>query len=132
MTRDVMLSISGADGISSRVRAEYFCRNGGHYLLYEEASSDFGSAVKSRIKFKGGRLEISRQGTPGTMMVIEAGRSHGVDYATPYGMLPLEVAGGKISFQETDNHIRIDAEYILKTNGQPLSDCRIEIIIQAI
>ncbi len=133
MTREVMISVSGADGTELCVRAEYFYRNGSHYLLYdEEASTDFKAAGKSRIKFREGRLEVIRRGEIRTALVVEEGKSNTVDYATPYGRIPMEVAGARISLEETEGRINVDAEYALKTNGQPLADCRIKIIVQAI
>lgn len=133
MTREVMISVSGADGTDFCTQAEYFYRNGSHYLLYdEEPAADLRGAGKSRIKFREGRLEVIRRGGIRTALVVEEGKSNAVDYATPYGRIPMEVAGARISLDETEGRINVDAEYVLKTNGQPLADCRIKIIVQAI
>ena len=73
------------------VGASYFFRAGAHYLLYEEQPEGFEQIFKTRVKRRGQRLEINRQGPMGSSMVFEPGKTFRTEYATPFGMLLLDI-----------------------------------------
>ena len=138
MEKNVLLTISGLHrdtesehgNVETVVEAEYYKRNDSHYLLYEEMQEGFEQASKSRIKFKENLLELTRQGLVYTHMIFEQNKRHTIQYATPYGVLSLEIATGKIRLQEKEDCIRVEVEYVLEADGEPVSDSRIEITIQ--
>ena len=138
MNREVMLSISGlhaggeADNgsVETMAEAEYFYKNGSHYIIYEEKAEGFEKTSKCRIKFKENILELTRQGLLETHMIFEKDKKHMTMYQTPYGQMLLEVDTRKLLIMETDNSIRVLVEYILEADGAYLSDSKIEIVIR--
>lgn len=138
MNREVILTISGlhagaeADNgsVETMAEAEYFCKNGSHYVIYEEKAEGFDESSKSRIKFKENMLELTRQGLLETHMIFEKDKKHITRYQTPYGQMLLGVDTQKVLILETDNSIRVLVEYTLEADGVYLSDSRIEIVIR--
>ena len=69
MTKDVLVSISGKhidimddpargyevgeDGIEVVTPANYYCRNGKHYILYDEVLEGMAGTTKNKIKITG-------------------------------------------------------------------------------
>lgn len=138
MTREVELSISGlqwgenmdGDQIETVIPAEYFKKNGSHYLLYEEAMEGFTQTSKNRIKFKDHFLELTRQGILNTHMIFEEGKKHMTDYATPYGNLILGIDSEKVCVEEGEDCIRVTAEYKIEIGDEPISTNKIHIQIR--
>ncbi len=107
---------------------EFFERGGKLYLLYEEETPDAG-AVKNRIAFWDGQMEITKKGAVSARMVFERGRTHMTDYATPYGILKLGVMTSAVSCVRSGEWIEIRARYALTDGETVLSEC--EIVIAA-
>ena len=138
MNKNVMLTISGLHNggetdngsVETVVAAEYFNKNGTHYLLYEEKEEGFEQVSKNRIKFKDNTLELTRQGLLHTHMIFEEGKTHMTNYRTPYGQMVLGVDTKSVQIEEQEKSIRVIAEYVLEADGEYLSDSRIEISIR--
>ena len=78
MTKDVIVSISGLhmdmmstgfkdeeDTIEVVTPANYYCRNGKHYILYDEVLEGMAGTIKNKIKITGtDSLEIMKQACP--------------------------------------------------------------------
>lgn len=73
------------------VQASYFFRAGAHYLLYEEQPEGFDQVIKTRVKRRGEYLEVNRQGSMGGSMVFKPGKTFRTEYATPFGILLLDI-----------------------------------------
>lgn len=137
MNKNVMLTISGLHSgaeqdngsVETAVAAEYFNKNGTHYLLYEEKEEGFEQVSKNRIKFRDNMLELTRQGLLRTCMIFEEGKKHMTSYQTPYGQMILGIDTKKLRIEEQEKSIRVVAEYVLEADGEYLSDSRIEINI---
>ena len=88
MTKDVLVSISGKhidimddpargyevgeDGIEVVTPANYYCRNGKHYILYDEVLEGMAGTIKNKIKITGTDcLEIMKSGVTSSHMVFE-------------------------------------------------------------
>ena len=135
MNHNVILTISGLHStgdednglVETVVDAEYYNRNGTHYLLYEEKEEGDGQVSKNRIKCKGNRLELIRQGILNTHMVFEEGKTHMTPYQTPYGQMVLGIVTRSVKLMEREKEIRIEVDYQLEADGQYLSDSRIVI-----
>lgn len=80
--------------------AEYFYRNGSHYLFYEEQPEGCPATLKTRVKRRGGRVEICRQGIMGNNLVFEAGRQYRTEYSTPFGTLLLDIVTESVEVEE--------------------------------
>ena len=59
MTKDVLVSISGAhmvdgdsDDVSVITAGSYFCKNGKHYVIYDELIDGVEGAIRSTIKIR--------------------------------------------------------------------------------
>lgn len=122
------------------VQASYFCRAGAHYLLYEEQPEGFERIFKTRVKRRGQRLEINRQGPMGSCMVFEPGKTFRTEYATPFGTLLLDIvteaveimaAGGsripandRINRTDNDsgNWQNVKIQYTLMNQGEALGE----------
>ncbi len=85
------------------VCAEYFYRSGSHYLFYEEQPEGCPAVLKTRIKRKGGMVEICRQGAMGSNMVFEAGGRYRTEYPTPFGTLLLDIVTETVEVEEDDS-----------------------------
>ncbi|MBE5883822.1 MAG: DUF1934 domain-containing protein [Lachnospiraceae bacterium] len=137
MKREVKLAISGMhfdageeNELETFVRAEYFCKNGSHYVIYEEKQEGFEESSRNRIKFKPGLVELTRQGILRTHMIFEENQKHMTEYVTPYGELLLGINTKSICMQEEENSILVTVEYSLEADGDFLSDCKIRILIK--
>lgn len=109
--------------------AEYYERNGSHYILYEENGTDTG-IIQSVIKLKNGLLELTRKGDVNTRMIFEEGREHVADYITPLGTLQLGIATSGMCSKHFEDCLEIHTDYDLTDGGHLLSHCDIFIKIQ--
>lgn len=130
MNRNVTLRLKGTtlgeqQDITEAVHAaEYFYRNGAHYLLYEEID-ERGVPLKKRMKLRDGRLELSG----GNEMCFEENASHECRYRTPYGELPLTIRTRQIAVCETDGRMEIVLRYTLENAGELISENQMDIVI---
>ena len=60
-------------------------------------------------------------------MVFETGKSHVVDYVTPFGRLQMETVTSRILLLEEKNNLQIRAEYELWADGVKVSSCRLTV-----
>ncbi|MCH5343517.1 MAG: DUF1934 domain-containing protein [Acetatifactor sp.] len=116
--------------VETVVLAEYFQKNGSHYLFYQEKLEGFEQPVKNRIKFCPNIMELTRQGAVNVRMIFEAGKTHKSHYVMPYGELLLGIDTKLVTLKEHKDRIRVEVEYALELNGEHLSDNKMEILIQ--
>lgn len=138
MAQKAMLTLTGRQRdqngeesvAESRAEAQYYEKDGSSYIFYEELPEDSRDAVKNRIKFKDGLLEMTKRGPVRSRMVFQAGRTHRADYVTLYGTLPLEVATHKAEIRRLEGRTEIRLEYTLLSGGQFLSRCALDICLR--
>ena len=126
MTKDVLVSISGKhidimddpargyevgeDGIEVVTPANYYCRNGKHYILYDEVLEGMAGTIKNKIKITGTDcLEIMKSGVTSSHMV------------------GVNTKNMEISVDE--DQIGVKVAYELDVNHEPMADCRINMSI---
>lgn len=138
MTDKVIVSIKGIqhefgdDGATEMITTgNYYFRNGKHYILYDELIPDTGEQVSSTLKLTPDRIDMIKHGSHSTHMVFEADTKNMALYRTPYGVLEVCFNTFSVDFQETEDNIRAQTEYALEINDGFVSDCTIEINIQA-
>jgi len=143
MTKDVIVSISGLqiealegesadDPIEVITPADYFFKNGKHYIVYEEVSEGVQGVTKNRIKITGDDLvEIHKSGVVNAQMIFQKNKQNLTYYGTPYGQLLLGVHTTNMQVEETENDISVRIEYQLDINHEPLAECDISINIQS-
>ena len=133
--KDIRITVKGVqrgeagESGSTEITAsgEYYFKNGSHYIFYEETAEDSGELIKNSLKLKGNLLELNRKGVVNSRMVFETGKTHVVDYITPFGKLKMETVTSRILLQEEENNLQIKAEYELWADGVKVSSCRLTV-----
>ena len=143
MTKDVLVSISGKhidimddpvegyetgdDAIEVVTPASYYCRNGKHYILYDEVGT-----IKNKIKITGtDSLEIMKSGVSSSHMVFEKNKKNLTYYRTPYGQMLIGVNTRKMEINVDEDQIDILVDYELDVNHEPMADCKIKMNIMS-
>lgn len=146
MTKDVLVSISGKhigivtqteedpedEAIEIVTPANYYCRNGKHYILYDEVVEGMSGTIKNKIKITGtDSLEIMKTGLSNSHMVFERNKKNLTYYRTPYGQLLIGVNTRNMEISYGEDKIDIMVDYELDVNHAPLADCRIKLNIMS-
>lgn len=149
MTKDVLVSISGKHiGIVSRsdevieavgtdddeievvTPASYYCRNGKHYIIYDEVMEGMSGSIKNKIKISGpDSLEIMKTGISNSHMVFEKNKKNLTYYRTPYGQMLVGVNTRDMQISVKEDKIDVLVNYELDVNHEPLADCKIKMNI---
>ena len=142
MTKDVLVSISGMhmgiladqededDEIEVVTPASYYCRNGKHYIIYDEVVEGMAGKIKNKIKITGDSvLEIMKSGLSNTHMVFEKNRKNLTYYRTPYGQMLVGVNTRNMEVRVADDEIDVQVKYELDVNHEPFADCSIKMNI---
>ena len=146
MTKDVLVSISGKhidimddpargyevgeDGIEVVTPANYYCRNGKHYILYDEVLEGMAGTIKNKIKITGTDcLEIMKSGVTSSHMVFEKNKKNLTYYKTPYGQMLVGVNTKNMEISVDEDQIGVKVAYELDVNHEPMADCRINMSI---
>lgn len=134
MNRDIRLTISGLhtgglgdDNVETVVNAQYFDKDRNRFVIYEEINDGFPEPIKSRIKFRSGYLEITRQGLVNTHMVFEKNKKNEAEYRMPYGDILLGIDTHGMELNESEREIMIKVNYSLEINGEHQADSYIVI-----
>ena len=142
MTKDVLVSVSGMhmgiladqededDEIEVVTPASYYCRNGKHYIIYDEVVEGMAGTIKNKIKITGDSvLEIMKSGLSNTHMVFEKNRKNLTYYRTPYGQMLVGVNTRNMEVRVADDEIDVQVKYELDVNHEPFADCSIKMNI---
>lgn len=138
MTKEVLIHVSGLHTPHSGEEqeeaplelfapGEYYYRNKTHYLLYEEIQEGFTEPVRNMIKIRPGFLEVKRRGPVNVQLIFEKDKVNVAYYRTPFGVLEMETAATRIWMKESGECLEIHAEYALGVNGEPVSNCVMNI-----
>lgn len=135
MTKEILLSLKGlqlesgegAQEMETITPAEYYKRNGSHYVIYEEMTEGFTDVTRNRIKFNDSYLEVSKKGLINVQMLFEENKKNMTSYVTPYGNILIGIDTESVLVEEKENQIRVEVAYALEANYQHLADCKIEI-----
>lgn len=145
MTKDVLVSISGLhmDALSGMLNGDdeaievvtpgnYYCKNGKHYVIYDEVMEGMHGIIKNRIKITGtDSVEIMKTGLSNTHMVFERNKKNITYYQTPYGQMLIGVKTRNMEINVTEENIDVSVDYELDINYEPLADCKIKMEIYA-
>lgn len=146
MTKDVLVSISGKhidimedpvegyetgdDAIEVVTPASYYCRNGKHYIIYDEVLEGMGGTIKNKIKITGNdSVEIMKSGVSNSHMIFEKNKKNLTYYRTPYGQMLIGVNTKNMEIDVRDDKINVQVDYELDVNHEPLADCKIKMNI---
>ena len=146
MTKDVLVSISGKhidimndpakgyetgdDEIEVVTPANYYCRNGKHYIIYDEVLEGMAGTVRNKIKITGtDAVEIMKSGLSSSHMVFEKNKKNLTYYKTPYVQMLVGVNTRNMEIRVEDDKIGVQVDYELDVNHEPLADCKIKMNI---
>lgn len=144
MTKDVLISISGlhfdmsdesgeGEPVEIITPASYYLKNEKHYILYDEVVEGVPGTVKNTVKLSGDeKFEIRKSGLANTHMVFEKGRMNMTSYDTPFGAMMIGIHTRDISTKVEEENIDVHISYELDVNGEPLSDCEIQVKIRPV
>lgn len=130
MAENVHLTLTGIqqdengerDINSTYAAAEYYERNGSHYIFFQETDPDSSAVVKSTIKFKNNSLELTKKGNVTTRMVFEPGQEYITDYITPFGSVQMGILTHSVESHFKKGLPQIRASYTLSSQGQAISE----------
>ncbi|MDD3138617.1 MAG: DUF1934 domain-containing protein [Lachnospiraceae bacterium] len=144
MTKDVLISISGLqfdaldeEGVEDEpieviTPASYFCKNGKHYIIYDEVAEGTQEITKNKIKITGSdTLEIVKSGLLNTHMVFEKNKKNQTYYHMPFGQMLIGINTKNMEVDVTEQNIDVRVDYILDINHEPLADCKIRMNIKS-
>ncbi len=144
MTKDVLVSISGLhmdieaeelpqqneETIEVVTPANYYCRNGKHYIIYDEVVEGVSGTIKNKIKITGAdSVEIMKTGVSNAHMIFERNKKSLTYYKTPYGQMLVGLNTKNMEINVSDETIKVLVDYELDVNHEPLADCKIRMNI---
>ena len=108
MTKDVLISIKGlqfegdldAEKVETITRGEYYKKNDGHYIIYDELTEGFDEVTKSIIHIKDHELNITKRGLVNVHMVFEENKKNMTSYTTPYGNILIGIDANKVELKD--------------------------------
>ncbi len=137
MTEHILLSISshqvdlGDDGDTELITAaDYYFKNGKHYIAYTESDTENGGETGNTIKIASDRVDVIRRGVNPVHMVFEQGKHTLACYHTPAGGMMMETQTSNIETQETEEEIRTRIDYMLYLNEQFISECQVTMTMR--
>lgn len=148
MTKDVLVSISGKhvdimndpvegyevgdDAVEVVTPANYYCRNGKHYIIYDEVVEGISGTIRNKIKITGNdSVEIMKSGLSSSHMVFEKNKKNLTYYRTPYGQMLVGVNTKKMEISVGEDNINVLVDYELDVNHEPMADCKIKMNIMS-
>lgn len=141
MTKDVLIKISGLQMLTDDndesvpveviTSGEYYCKNGKHYILYDEVMEGFDGVTKNRIKIQEDCVDISKRGVSNVHMVFRKNKKSLTSYETPYGSMLIGIDAHKMQMNHAEDSIDIDIKYHLDINYEHVADCAVKMNIQS-
>ncbi|MBQ7360270.1 MAG: DUF1934 domain-containing protein [Lachnospiraceae bacterium] len=139
MTKDVLVTIKGmqfdgesGDTIETVNFAQYYLKNDGHYVIYDEVTEGESQTTKNILKLKGKLFELTKRGLVNVHMIFEEGQKTMTNYSTPFGDILMGMDTRKVEMtQVNEKKLQVQVEYALEVNYEFLADCQIVIDIEA-
>ena len=146
MTKDVLVSISGKhidimkdpaqgfetgdDSIEVVTPANYYCKHGKHYIIYDEVLEGMAGTIRNKIKITGtDSIEIMKSGVSSSHMIFEKNKKNQTYYRTHYCQMLIGVNTKNMEVSVNDDKINVRVDYELDVNHEPMADCKIKMNI---
>lgn len=136
MTKEVLLSIAGNqmldaehDSIELVTVADYYKRNGHHYVLYEEIPEGEDSVIRNTLKFDESMFEMTKKGGVNAQLLFNPKQSNTTYYDTPVGPMSMNVTTMSYRMAEEEEYIEVFIKYVLDINFSYSSENEIRIRI---
>lgn len=127
--KEIMVKITGNqitdDGSEDKMEfvteAQLYKRGEALYLIYEETELSGIPGCKTRLKFKGGQVQMKRIGEGigvGNEIHFEKGKRYTGLYDTPFGAIEMEVLTNKLENNLTEEGKgQLDIDYSISLKG---------------
>ena len=137
MEKEVLITINGThtdsdnitDTVSLEVEGQYFVRGEFTYIIYEERVEGSDEIIKSMIKLHDDCVVVTKRGAVDSSMVYKLGEDTFNHYATPFGVLKMDIHTDEIMIIESGDRIDITIEYYMATKGRRITTCSMEIVV---
>ena len=137
MEKEVLITINGThtdsdnitDTVSLEVEGQYFVRGEFTYIIYEERVEGSDEIIKSMIKLHDDCVVVTKRGAVDSSMVYKLGEDTFNHYATPFGVLKMDIHTDEIMIIESGDRIDITIEYDRATKGSRITTCSMEIVV---
>lgn len=137
MEKEVLITINGThtdsdnitDTVSLEVEGQYFVRGEFTYIIYEERVEGSDEIIKSMIKLHDDCVVVTKRGAVDSSMVYKLGEDTFNHYATPFGVLKMDIHTDEIMIIESGDRIDITIEYYMATMGSRITTCSMEIVV---
>ena len=131
MEKEVLITINGThtdsdnitDTVSLEVEGQYFVRGEFTYIIYEERVEGSDEIIKSMIKLHDDCVVVTKRGAVDSSMVYKLGEDTFNHYATPFGVLKMDIHTDEIMIIESGDRIDITIEYYMATKGSRITTC---------
>ena len=143
MTKDVLISIIGMhidivdeEDVDNKpieviTPANYFFKNGKHYIMYNEVAEGMQGVTKNKVKITGNEcVEIIKSGLINAHMTFEKGKKYYTNYETPYGQFAMAFHTKDLDIKIEENEISIKVKYNLELNDEVLTVCSIDLKVK--
>ena len=139
MTEQVLLSISGLQYLEDEpsqpvevlTMADYYNRNGAHYLIYEEPVEGSSEVIRNTLKIKKGRVEMMKKGPIQVHLIFEEWKKQMAQYETPFGTIPVGIRSGEVKLTEGEYDIHVELNYVLELNEEYLPDSSVTLHVKS-
>ncbi len=137
MTKDVLIKICTTqfregeepEPIEVMTSANYFFKNGKHYLLYEELQEGESQPTKNKLTFTNQKAEVLKKGLASVQMIFQEEEKSISYYHTPYGNLLLEIHTREVTVVEEEDQIQLKIDYELEMEHSHVADCKLELTV---
>lgn len=139
MTEDVLVSVRGLqmegqedeDQIEVVTPGKYLCRNGRHYVSYEEIVEGMEGTIQNLIRVDEHGMEVTRRGLTNVHMVFEKDKKNVTCYETPFGSIMVGIFATSVHVKDSGDMIDVAVRYALDINEEYLADCTVNVNIKA-
>ena len=131
--KTVVRNIQTIDGeqnvIEETALGSYREKNGKQYITYRTDETNESESVSSILILDGDSLTIRRRGSTSSSMIYRAGHMYSFPYATPYGMIDMELETDRLISYLSGYGGTIELVYTLTIQGEKyLNDMKITVV----
>lgn len=138
MTEDVLVRIKGMqitgqeeDGLEVVTQGKYMCRNGKHYVSYEEMIEGLDGTIQNFIKVDEDTVEVTKRGLTNVHMVFEKDKKNVTCYETPFGSMMVGIFATGVDVKDSGKDIDVTVNYTLDINEAYLADCTVSVNVRS-
>lgn len=133
MTSKVRLIIKGIQSALGQedvseitTTADYYEKNGKHYLFYNEYTEDH-HKIKNRLTIAPSHVELRKTGGGDSILTFRKGALEPCCYQSPVGPMELLSDTRQIILHHHPEYLELHLEYTLSMNGTAMSDYRLTV-----